>query len=139
MKLWKSLYLLVWLAFAQFLLAFGRIGTSVFLDLHALLGVVVLWVAYRNSQKLRLTAAPPRLKRIVRTTLGLAILQLILGIILYAAGRLGYPLSFAAIITLAHLINALAILTQASSTATAYDMWEEKEFVTPPSVTSPTP
>jgi len=30
-----------------------------------------------------------------------------------------------------HVGNALAIITQASSSATAYDMWEEKEFVVP--------
>jgi hypothetical protein len=28
-----------------------------------------------------------------------------------------------------HMGTALAIATQAASTATAYDMWEEKEFV----------
>jgi hypothetical protein len=32
------------------------------------------------------------------------------------------------IITFLHLVIALAIITQASSVATAYDMWEEKEY-----------
>ena len=27
-----------------------------------------------------------------------------------------------------HVVNALDIVSQASSSATAYDMWEEKEF-----------
>jgi hypothetical protein len=31
-------------------------------------------------------------------------------------------------VNLLHLIIAVAIITQASSAATAYDMWEEKEF-----------
>jgi hypothetical protein len=31
-------------------------------------------------------------------------------------------------INLLHLVVALAMIAQASSTATAYDMWEEKEF-----------
>lgn len=131
MELWKSLYLLVWLAFAQFLFTFGRIWTAVFLDLHALLGAVILGIAYYNSRKPSSTAAPSRLKRIARTTLGLAALQLILGAVLYAGSRFGYSLPFTDVITLLHLITALAILTQASSTATAYDMWEEKKFAAP--------
>jgi len=31
-------------------------------------------------------------------------------------------------VTFLHLVTALAIITQASSVATAYDMWEEHEF-----------
>jgi len=31
-------------------------------------------------------------------------------------------------------VNALAIITQASSSATAFDMWEEKEFQVPQAV-----
>ena len=31
-------------------------------------------------------------------------------------------------INVLHLVVALAIIAQASSAATAYDMWEEKEF-----------
>ena len=32
------------------------------------------------------------------------------------------------VVNLFHLIFGLAIIAQAASTATAYDMWEEKEF-----------
>jgi hypothetical protein len=41
-------------------------------------------------------------------------------------GQLDVP--FGLVVNILHLIIALAIISQASSTATAYDMWEEKEF-----------
>jgi hypothetical protein len=44
---------------------------------------------------------------------------------------LGIPSTMIFPISLIHLVIALAIITQASSVATAFDMWEEHEF-TPP-------
>jgi len=34
----------------------------------------------------------------------------------------------AQVVTFIHLMTALAIITQAASVATAYDMWEEHEY-----------
>jgi hypothetical protein len=39
-----------------------------------------------------------------------------------------FGLPFAGVIETLHAIMALAIITQAASMATAYDMWEEHEF-----------
>lgn len=63
----------------------------------------------------------------------LASLQAILGVTLYVGLTLGFGIPSTVIfgISLIHLVIALAIITQASSVATAYDMWEEHEFTSP--------
>ena len=133
MKLWKWLYALVWIAFLQFILVlpFGLLTGLV--DAQVVVGIAVLAVAHRNAAALRKTNSPGRIKRTARASAYLATAQVLLGLILYAglmlgaglvAGTLAYE-----IILLLHLVIALAIITQAASAATAYDMWEEKEFL----------
>lgn len=125
---WKTLYAMVWLAFAQILVALVAFPGSV--ALHVALGVAVVAVAHYHQARLKRASIPDRIRRIVRATANLASAQFFLGIYVFAGFELGWPLPVPEIVLILHLIVALAILSQASSTATAYDMWEEREFET---------
>jgi ABC-type maltose transport system permease subunit len=114
---------LIWLALLQFLVtAFSEIFGVIFL--HFVVGIAVVVLAFTNYRTLATTSAPDRVKRISKVIPAMATFEGLLGIPLYLfrEGTLHWA------INLLHLIVALAIITQASSTATAYDMWEEKEF-----------
>ena len=133
MELWKWLYALVWITFLQFILIlpFGLLAGLA--DAHVVVGIAVLAVAHRNAAALRKTNAPGRIKRTARASAYLATAQIILGLILYVGLMLGVglvagTLAYEIILHL-HRVVALAIITQAASVATAYDMWEEKEFL----------
>jgi len=127
-NVWKQFYALVWLAFLQIVIIIVPRFTVFLVDAHVVLGLVILALAHLNSGRIRKTDAPQRLKRIAKSTAVLATFQIILGIILYADLRLGVSIPLIEVIAFIHLVIALAIITQASSVATAYDMWEEHEF-----------
>lgn len=127
-NVWKQFYALVWLAFLQIVIITVPRFTIFLVDAHVLLGIVILALAHLNSARIRKTDAPERLKRIAKSTAVLATFQIVLGIILYADLRLGVSIPLVEVITFIHIVIALAIITQASSVATAYDMWEEHEF-----------
>ena len=130
MRVWKQLYLIVWLTFLQIIIILmPRLGSSL-VDLHAVLGFVILGLAHYNYAMLKRTEAPTRLKRIAKSTAALATFQIILGIVLYANLRLNLNIPLVQVVTFIHLVTALAIITQAASVATAYDMWEEREYST---------
>jgi heme A synthase len=128
MKIWKQLYLIVWLAFLQIIIILIPTLGSSLVDLHALLGFIILGLAHFDYASLKRTEAPNRLKRIAKSTAALATFQVILGIILYANIRLNVNIPLVEVITFIHLVIALAIITQAASVATAYDMWEDHEY-----------
>jgi heme A synthase len=128
LKIWKQLYLLVWLTFIQIIIILiPRLGSSL-VDLHAILGFVILGLAHYNYAMLKRTEAPNRLKRIAKSTAALATFQIILGITLYANLRLNVSIPLITVVTFIHLVTALAIIAQAASVATAFDMWEEHEY-----------
>jgi heme A synthase len=129
MKVWKQLYLLVWLTFLQIIIILIPRIVGGLVDLHAVLGFIILGLAHYDNAMLKRTQAPNRLKRIAKSTAALATFQIILGIILYATLAMNVQILFVQVITFIHLITALAIITQAASVATAYDMWEEHEYV----------
>jgi hypothetical protein len=124
---------MVWLAFLQIAIAVANFPSpNVFLVYgHAILGLVVLGVAHYNNAQIKKTEAPNRLKRIVKSTAILATIQVVVGIPIFANTVLLLSIPVVWIVSLLHLVIALAIVTQASSVATAYDMWEEKEFTKP--------
>jgi hypothetical protein len=128
MMLWQKLYGTVWLAFFSCVLI-PRWIPLVGLSIHIILGVAMLFLTQSNTKALAALPVPDRLKRISTATAGFAIFQLIsglaLGAMLHFAPNLSVVLSA---IRGIHIVCALAILAQASSVATAYDMWEEKEF-----------
>jgi hypothetical protein len=128
------MYAIIWAAFFEILIAlFPPIGASIALGLHAVVGVIVLALAYMVYVRVRVTSCPDRIKRITKATFAFAVLQLFLGAALYEAQRVNSGL-LTDFINFLHVAVALAIITQASSSATAFDMWEEKEFMTAPKV-----
>ncbi len=131
MALWKSLYAMVWLAFLQIVIIVMPRFTLYLVDVHVLLGLVILGLAHYNNAKMKKTEAPNRLKRITKATAILATFQIILGLILYANLRMNVSVPLVGVIVFIHAVIALAIITQAASVATAYDMWEDHEYESP--------
>lgn len=130
MKTWSLMYGLVWAAFFQILIIlFPVFGVNIAVGLHVVVGIIVLSLAYYSFARVRATACPDRIKRITKTTAYLGIAQGVLGILLYASIQFKAGSIIQGVITFVHVATALAIITQASSSATAYDMWEEKEFI----------
>ena len=121
---------MVWLAFLEFILVWAPVsGFTLPVYGHVVLGVVIFAIAYNNASKLSKTQCPTRIRRIVKATVGLAAFEGVLGILLYVSKTSSFPDLVTSAVDFLHLGTALAIVTQAASTATAYDMWEEKEFV----------
>ena len=129
MQLWKYLYNTIWLAFFACVLVPRWMGAYAGFPVHALLGLFLLVMTVTNARKLAALPVPDRLKRISKVTMGFAIFQLVTGLVLGALRHLAPDLPVVApILHGMHIVIALAILAQTSSVATAYDMWEEKEF-----------
>jgi len=129
---------MVWLAFLQIVIVVVEIPfkeLEIYLVYgHVFLGLVILGLAHYNNAQIKKTEAPSRLKRIAKSTAILATIQPIFGVILLANIMMPYNTTLASlrwIVLLLHVMTALAIITQASSVATAYDMWEEKEYTKP--------
>jgi hypothetical protein len=129
MPLWKRLYSTFWLAFFSCLPIPQWMGTHVGIPVHTLLGLAVLVLALGNIRLLSALPVPSRLLRISKVTVGFAIFQIANGLALGAVMHLAPNLPFVAPALIGiHIICALTIMAQASSVATAYDMWEEKEW-----------
>jgi uncharacterized membrane protein HdeD (DUF308 family) len=128
LALWNRLYGLIWLAFLLFLLPALSGIVPYTAELHLVVGIAILILAYSNYRDIKKTSAPDRVKRISKTTLIITVLQPIFGLPLYASERVWFMVSYGWVVNLFHLIFGLAIIAQAASTATSYDMWEEKEF-----------
>jgi hypothetical protein len=135
MSLWKQLYALVWLVFLQIIIIIVPRFTVFLVDAHVVLGIAILGLAHYDNALMKRTNAPNRIKRIVKATAVLATFQVILGVILYANLRLSVSVPLVSLISFLHLVTALAIITQAASAATGYDMWEEGELA--PSLRQP--
>jgi hypothetical protein len=135
MSLWKQLYALVWLVFLQIIIIIVPRFTVFLVDGHVVLGIAILGLAHYDNALMKRTNAPNRIKRIVKATAVLATFQVILGVILYANLRLSVSVPLVSLISFLHLVTALAIITQAASAATGYDMWEEGELA--PSLRQP--
>ncbi len=132
MSLWKKLYAMVWLVFLQIIIIILPRFTTYLVDMHVALGLIILALAHYDNAQIKKTDAPNRLKRIAKSTAILATVQIILGVILYANLRLNVNVPLESVISFIHLVTALAIITQAASVATAYDMWEEHEYAASP-------
>ena len=129
MKIWQRLYCTIWLAFFSCVLIPRWMGSYAGSAAHVLLGVALLILTLSNARLLKTMPVPQRLKRISTVTTGFAIFQVVNGLALGAVTHLypDLPAAGAALRGL-HVVCALTILAQASSVATAYDMWEEREF-----------
>ena len=121
---------MVWLAFLEFILVWTPVsGFALLLYAHVILGVIIFGIAYSNASKLSGMQCPARIRRIVKATVGLAAFEGVLGILLYISKTRSLPDLVTSAVDFLHIGIALAIVAQAASTATAYDMWQEKEFV----------
>jgi len=126
------MYSIIWLVFFEIMLVmFLPVNFTINLAVHSLLGAATLWFSYSIYQRVKQSSCPARIKRITKTTWSLVIFQTALGVILAIGIYLSWGNLFSTILSFLHLGNALAIITQASSSATAFDMWEEKEFLQP--------
>ncbi len=96
-----------------------------------LFGAAILALAHYNYRSLRRSDSPERVKRIARIQAVFATVQPLLGIPLYLSYRIGFPIPLYDVVKVIHLIITLAIITQAASAATGFDMGEEKEFTAP--------
>ena len=139
MLLWQRLYNVIWLAFFDCLLVRRWFGSWVVLVLHVLIGVALLVLTQVNARELAAKACPDRLKRISAITAKLAIVQAVLGVGLGALGHFDVHWLIPRLAGAFHLVVALAILAQASSTATGHDMWEEREWTPEPPAPPATP
>jgi hypothetical protein len=129
MLLWKKLYNTVWLAFFSCVLIPRWILPIVGLPVHILIGLMMLVMTWGNMKRLAVLPVPDRLKRISKATMGFALFQIINGLAMGAVVHFAPDMSVVrSVIKGIHIVCALTILAQASSVATAYDMWEEKEF-----------
>jgi hypothetical protein len=130
MTLWRRLYNTVWLAFFSCVLISRLLGPHVGTPVHVILGLLLLIMTVTNARSLAALAVPERLKRISKVTAGFAVFQTLSGLALGGIMHLSAnpPVLIPSILHGIHVVCALAILAQASSVATAYDMWEEKEF-----------
>jgi len=131
MKLWSSLYLVIWIVLLEFLLGMWLNPPSVVPYLHLVLGLMIILICYHSFDLLRKTRVPGRVKRIAKASYGLSILMAVLGFLLWfnvGSDWLILGLSVYRGILVLHIVNALAIITQAAAVAIAYDMWEDHEF-----------
>jgi hypothetical protein len=132
MRLWRRLYSTVWLAFFCCVLIPRWMGPYVGLAVHLVLGLAMVFVTWTNTRRLQSLPVPDRLKRISKVTAGFAVFQLIAGIVLGGAAHSVPGMRIlSSVLRSMHVVSALAILSQTSSVATAYDIWEEKEFGSP--------
>ena len=130
LSIWKQLYAMIWLAFLQIVLILVDLPDlkQYLVYGHTALGLVILALAHYDNVQIKKTTAPNRLKRIAKSTAILATIQPILGLILLLNLVLRLSIPMIGVVGFLHLVTALAIITQASSVATAYDMWEDKEY-----------
>ena len=130
MKTWAAMYGIIWLAFLEIMLVlFLPFGYTIDVAIHIIIAVAMLGLAFFIYRNVRVTPCPDRIKRITKTTWNLSLLQAVLGLALLLGAALQWGSLYATVVSFLHVGNALAIITQASSSATAFDMWEEKEFV----------
>jgi uncharacterized membrane protein YciS (DUF1049 family) len=129
MKTWQLMYAIIWIAVIQILFVlFSPFGYSVNVAVHGLIGITIFGLAFHVSSRVALTSCPSRIKRITKATRNLSLFQGVLGIALAIGNALSWGFWYTTTVSILHVANALAIVTQASSSATAYDMWEEREF-----------
>src|SRR4030065_2073086 len=134
MKLWMSLYAMVWIALIEFLLAMTPGGSTILIYLHVILGAAIIGITVYNFSTLRNTRIAGRVKRIAQASFNISIIVTIFGVLVFFdVGRTQIipfnNVSIYGIILFFHVFNSFAIITQAAAIAIAYDMWEEQEFI----------
>jgi hypothetical protein len=146
MKLWMSLYAMIWIVLIEFLLAMTPGGSQILIYLHIFLGIAIVGLAFYNFSGIRKTRVVGRVKRISQVSFNISLLVAIFGVLIFfEVGKAWViPLiniSLYGLMLFLHVINSFAIITQAAAIAIAYDLWEDKEFVkeTEPGIVPPMP
>jgi len=140
LKTHQGLYGIIWLMLLLILIQSGAINFPGVAYVHMGLGALVLVISYVNYDSVAKTACPDRTKRIVKTYFSFSIAQAVLGVIVFVVGVYDlFGICQMGIIQFLHLFIAIAMITQAASAATSYDMWEEKEFLQPAKAEATTP
>ncbi|MFI5413764.1 MAG: hypothetical protein ACHQ0I_04185 [Candidatus Lutacidiplasmatales archaeon] len=133
MKLWSTLYQVIWIVLLEFLLGTWPNPPWVVPYLHLVLGFLLILVLYNSFTQLRKTRVPGRVKRIAKASYGISILMAVLGLLLWFNVGSDWVVPFVNVsvyrgILVLHIVNALAIITQAAAVAIAFDMWEDREW-----------
>jgi hypothetical protein len=137
MKTWALMYLLIWLVFLEMLIAFFPVLAFQPNEyLHGVVGVAVAALAVGVFREIRKSECPDRIKLIVKTTASFTIADGLLGVVLFLPSQWSLTGSVLDFVRFLHFALAVAIITQASASALAFDMWEEKEFAPPSSAPS---
>jgi len=107
---------MIWLAFLEFLLVMTPTADPTpLVYLHMILGVAILSLAYYNSDQLRKTSAPARIKRVAKATFSIAVFEAVLGLLLYFDVGAGIEIPLTSITILGfldflHVVNAYSSL-----------------------------
>ena len=113
MKLWMTLYAMIWIVFIDFLLAMTPGASKVLIYLHIALGIAIIGLAWYNFNGVRGTKVPGRVKRISKVTLNLSIYIGILGLFLYfgtgAAWQILYGITLKGLILFFHVSNVCLV------------------------------
>lgn len=127
MQLWKTMYLVIWLGLLEFLIVMYPVfdDKNTILILHLLLGLVLFFLAVYNYRGVTKANVPRRIRGITGAYMGFV---LALGII----GILRHFEILVDVTKFLHIVASIATITQMASAATAYDMWEDREFENPP-------
>lgn len=130
MRVWMPLYGMVWLVLVEFLtVLLIPPSNPARMAQHTGFGFGIVLLAYINLRNLNASLAPARTKRIARASFQMAVGGAIAGAFLYAGVTPSLGLVPGGPVFVLHLLFAFALITQAASIATSFDMWEEKESV----------
>ncbi|MFZ3384702.1 MAG: hypothetical protein WA144_12325 [Candidatus Methanoperedens sp.] len=146
MKLWMTLYVMIWAALIEFLLVMAPVVSSVLVYLHIVFGIAIIGLAFYNFSGIRKSRVMGRVKRIAQVSSNISVWAGIFGAVLFFDIGRTYVIpiintSIYHLILFFHVICAFAIITQAAAIAIAFDMWEDKEFSkeTEPGIVPPNP
>lgn len=133
MALWGTLYAVIWVVLLEFLLGTWPNPPPEVPYLHLVLGFALVLILYNSFVQLRRTRVPGRVKRVAKASFSLSILMVLLGLLLwFNVGNAwvipAVNVTIYQVILFFHIVNALAIITQAAAVAIAFDMWEDHEF-----------
>ena len=133
MKTWQGLYGIIWLMLIDIMIQSRGIDFPYVEYVHMLLGASTLALAFYNYSNVVKTAVPDRTKRITRTYAMLAVVQGVLGAVIYLVDTLPLDDTLGicqlGIARSLHFVAAIAMITQAAAAAISFDMWEDKEFL----------
>jgi len=83
MKLWMSLYAMIWIVLIEFLLAMTPGASPVLIYLHVILGAAIVGLAFYNFSGIRMSCVPGRVKHIAQVSFNISVLVAILGALLF--------------------------------------------------------